>query len=295
MKKEIKYVVKALYNEKENGTKRLHQKQFNSSNDVLKNRNSAKSHFNLVIELLEDCNLLEIEYRKNTILAASNIYHLKISSVTFVENHRKAQGIRFGFKVNETIAKHFDLDSKTFYELDFVDHFSKERNQKNDDNRTIERKILQTLYPTKITLLKKSESNFDMYHIIKLVKEQSILELQIVKNLEEIDLLFESVCAFLNSEKGGYILFKNDEPQQINAHEFENIIDILKTKIFHPYKKLIHHATIPSFYFYENPTYAEIRILRIKPNPDQNATYKANNFTNKFFRHRIFGNVECLD
>lgn len=297
MKNQITYVVKALYNEKENGRKYLHQKKFYSSSDLLKNRNSAQSYFNLIIKLLQDCNLLEIEYRTNTIFVASKLYHRKINSVFFVENHRKAQGIRFGFKVNNDTAKQFNLNSKAFYELDFVDHSSKERNQKTNDNQRVERRILQTLYPAKIDLLKKSDFNFDVSHITKLVKEQDIFELQMVKNLDDISLIFESACAFLNSEKGGYLLFRNlDERQkQIKPQEFENIVDIIKNQVFYQYKKYLFHTSIPGIYFFEDAVGTVIPIIKVNPVANQNATYKSNNLSYKFIRHKVFGNLESLD
>lgn len=273
----ISYVVTTQYVENTVGLKTLHQKVFTDS-DIPEARKKAFEYYDAALEVL---------HAENEILTTENGKIIYRNPEKFNKGLSLQMRINVDFKcfgITDEKDKHYIIDS----------HFdlSKTDQRKQQIGRNTEKKYYNLL---KINFKRIEKYNIETPFnsaigeiLIRSLQNQPIEEIEFIEyNLENnVDIILETICAFLNTGKGT-IIFGQDEHFSIEEGN-EKLFNMMKTLQEHVNK---HFGNFSDFIKLAKHNYFGKKFIKFDIIKSETAVLYKKEY---YFRNR-FGNVLDLD
>lgn len=274
----ISYVVKTQFVTNNAGLKTLYQKTFTDEN-ILIARKKAMEYYKAAIEVLESLGeISKDEICGKIVYKNPDLFDKGIGVFMRLNQDYFKNGIADKANSMFPIDAHFSMNSREKSSLDF----GKKTEQKYFDLLKLKREENAPIFVNSaMRLLKVAE--------LQKLKKKTIEEAEFIpfqKKENDVELLLESVCAFMNTN-GGTIIFgqdnemKNVKPQN-NIVDFQLIISRLLESVFSKNKEnfSIEHKNLNG-----------VEFLEIKITKSETECFYKNEY---YFRNR-FGNVMDLN
>lgn len=297
----ITYTVTALPLETNSKKVEYHEKSF-TNKDFAEARKQAFDYYFAIIEVLIeaqkfDVKLLERDFNLQTCLFTREL--------EFIDVPPKSKGLR-------VYVQHAEF--KRRLEIDFLDI----RNFKSFDdclkNRKTELELFQR-FNQNTEVLRIEEMQLRVRHFYqynkpcilensikqwvgKLLEMQDLMRLEQIYSQNDFDNISPSVCAFLNSEKEGFIFFDLQECETenigIHKHSVKLLKEILKIHFPNHHENIVYHEV--EMYCTKLEAFKKHCVIEVKPKQSKlDVSFSQNNLSYKYIRNKTFGNVESLD